>query len=108
MAKPKSRHALCIFISMINYYRDMWKCGSALLALLTVLTSESVSWNWDEKHQKTFYGIKSIILRETLLSYLNFNNLFDIHTDASNLQLGAVISQNGKPIVFYSQKMIPA
>ena len=37
----------------------------------------------------------------------NFNKRFDIHTDASHTQLGAVISQNGKPIAFYSQKLNP-
>ena len=43
-----------------------------------------------------------------LLSYPNFNKPFDIHTDASNLQLGAVFRQNGKPIAFYSRKLNPA
>ena len=28
-----------------------------------------------------------------------------IHIDASDRQLGAVISQNGKPLVFYSRKL---
>ena len=42
MAKPKNRRALCSFISMIHYYRDMWKRCSMLLALLTVLTSNKV------------------------------------------------------------------
>jgi RNase H-like domain found in reverse transcriptase len=32
----------------------------------------------------------------------------DIHTDASHYQLGAVISQQGKPIAFYSCKLNPA
>ena len=30
---------------------------------------------------------------------------FDIHTDASDKQLGAVISQNGKPIAFFSRRL---
>ena len=39
------------------------------------------------------------------LAYLDFNAPFEIHTDASKLQIGAVISQKGKPIAFYSRKM---
>ena len=46
--------------------------------------------------------------RETLLAYPNFKLPFDIHTDASLTQLGACISQDGKPIAFYSQKLNPA
>ena len=48
---------------------------------------------------------KKIVARETLLVYPNFNQPFDIHTDASDKQLGAVISQNGLPIAFYSRKL---
>ena len=46
-----------------------------------------------------------MIGRELLLGYPDFNALFEIHTDASKFQLGAVISQKGKPIAFYSRKM---
>ena len=40
-----------------------------------------------------------------LLGYPDFNAPFEIHTDASKFQLGAVISQKGKPIAFYSRKI---
>jgi hypothetical protein len=40
-----------------------------------------------------------------LLAYPDFNAPFQIHTDACKTQIGAVISQNGKPIAFYSRKM---
>ena len=46
-----------------------------------------------------------MIGREVLLGYPDFNAPFEIHTDASKLQIGAVISQKGKPIDFYSRKM---
>src|SRR5687767_7622588 len=52
--------------------------------------------------------MKRIIMRETLLAYPNFSEVFDIHTDTSLTQLGACISQNGKPIAFYSRKLNPA
>ena len=52
--------------------------------------------------------MKRIISRETLLSYPDFSLPFTIHTDASHLQLCAVISQNDRPIAFYSRKLNPA
>ena len=103
MAKPKNRGALHSFIGMINYYRDMWKCCSAFLALLTALTSENICWKLEEKHQKAFNAVKKIILRKTLLLYPNVIELFDIHTDTSDLQLGTAISQNSKPIAFIAE-----
>ena len=42
---------------------------------------------------------------DTLLTYPGFNETFKIHTDASAFQLGAVISQKGKTITFYSRKL---
>ena len=81
------------FIGMINYYRDMWKKSSELLAPLTSVIFNECKWDRTDKHKKAFEAIKNVISRETLLSYLDFNQPFDIHTDASDLQLGAVISQ---------------
>ena len=46
-----------------------------------------------------------MIRREVLKGYPDFNAPFEIHTDASKLQLGAVIYQKGKPIALYSRKM---
>ena len=46
--------------------------------------------------------------RDTLLTYPDFNETFKIHTDDSGLQLGAVISQKGRPIAFYSIKITDA
>jgi hypothetical protein len=49
-----------------------------------------------------------MVSRETLLNYPDWSKPFDIHTDASDKQLGAVISQNGKPIAFFSRRLSKA
>ena len=102
---PKTCKQLRQFIGIINFYRDMWQNRSELLAPFIALTSKNVKYDWKYKHQKCFDAIKSVIGREVFLAYPDFNHPFEIHTDASKIQIGAVIYQKGKPISFYSQKM---
>ena len=95
LAPPRNCTEVQKFIGFVNYYRDMWKKCSEILASLTELTS-------------AFDTMKKIMAKETLLAYPNFKIPFEIHTDASAYQLGACISQKGKPIAFYSRKLTPA
>jgi len=108
IAPPTTKRQLRSFIGMVNYYRDMWIRRSHVLAPLTKLVSKEAKWQWGHEQQKAFETIKKIVSREVLLAYPNFDRPFDIHTDASHEQLGAVISQDGKPIAFYSRKLSDA
>ena len=105
IAEPKNRRELRGFIGIVNYYRDMWIKRSHVLAPLTGLTSTNVKWEWGPKQQAAFKMAKRIMAREVILAYPDFKKPFQVHTDASHYQLGAVISQEGKPIAFYSRKL---
>jgi hypothetical protein len=72
------------------------------------LTSTKKPWKWSTEQQNVFDTMKKIMARETIFAYPNFKIPFEIHTDASAYQLGACISQNGKPIAFYSRKLTHA
>jgi hypothetical protein len=39
------------------------------------------------------------------LAYPDYSKVFEIYTDASSKQLGAVITQDNMPIAFFSQKL---
>ena len=71
---------------------------SHLLQLLTALTPTKVKFKWTDVEQKSFNEIKLIVSHETLLIHPDFNKTIDIHTYAIDFQIGAVISQDGKPI----------
>ncbi len=40
-----------------------------------------------------------------MLAYPDYSKPFQVYTDASVLQLGAVIVQDGRPIAFFSRKL---
>ena len=105
MAPPTTTRDVRRFVGMVNYYRDMWIRRSDVLAPLTKLCSTKTTFEWRPEQQKAFDMMKNILSREVMLAYPNFGKPFDIHTDASKTQLGAVISQEGKPIAFYSRKL---
>jgi len=86
----------------------MWTKRSHILAPLASLTSKTAKWSWGEVEQTAFDQIKKIVAKEVLLSYPDFTKLFQMYTDASHLQLGAIITQSGKPIAYWSHKLNPA
>ena len=83
----------------------MWSKRLHLIHTLTSLTSHKVKFKWTKLEQKVFDDITRAVSQDTLLAYPDYNKRFDVHTDASDYQLGAVIIQNDKPIAFYSRKM---
>ena len=82
----------------------MWAKQSHILNPLTALTSPNVKIKWTDVEQKAFDEIKRTVAHDTLLAYTDFNKRFKIHMDASDHQLWAVISQEGKPIALYIRK----
>ncbi len=106
------------FLGMVQYYRGLWARRNKMLASLTSLVGEcgqikvsrakgtkKVPWHWDEVHQRAFDCIKAIIAREVVLPYPAYSKVFEIYTNASSKQLGAVITQENRPIVFFSRKL---
>jgi hypothetical protein len=103
---------------MVQYYRDLWARRSNMLAPLTSLVGDCgqtkvtraketkrVPWHWNEVHQRAFDHVKATIAREVVLAYPDFSKVFEIYTEASSKQLGAVITQENRPIAFFSQKL---
>jgi hypothetical protein len=65
-------------------------------------------WHWDPIHQTAFGNVKSVIVKEVMLAYPDFSKPFDIYTDTSTKQFGAVITQDNRPIAFFSRKLSDA
>ena len=92
--------ASCIHI------RTIFPKHAHILTLLTALTSQkSGNVTWSAECQHTFDTIKAILSSDVLLRYPDHNKPFHVYTDASDLQLGAIIVQDDQPVAFYSRKL---
>ena len=85
----------------------MWKSRSRILVPFTAVSSgkKGSKIMWTKELEEAFHKTKKIVQTETLLTYPDWAIPFTIHTDTSDYQLGAVISQNNKPIAFFSRKL---
>ncbi len=115
---PTGVRQLRHFLGMVQYYRDLWATQSDMLAPLTSLVGEcgqtkttkakgtkKVPWHWDTVHQRQFDHVKATIAKDVVLAYPDYSKVFEIYTDASSKQLGAVITQDNRPISFFSRKL---
>ena len=93
MKEPKNLFELHSFLGLVNFYRDMWPHCVHILSPLTELTGRYFVWGAPQ--QEAFLAMKAIITTDALFHYPNHNLPFDVETDASDLQLGAIIKQNG-------------
>ena len=100
------------------YVHDIWENRTDLLAQLTNLAGEcgttkftknkgtkKVPWHWDDIHQTPFESVNTMIARAVVLAYSVFSKIFVIYTNASKWQLGAVITQDNRPIAIFSRKL---
>ncbi len=115
---PNNVNKLWRFLGMLQYYRDMWQNCSEMLAPLTDLVGEcretkttkkkktkKKHWRWESIHQQAFDNVKATIAKEIILAYPDFAKRFEIYSDASMMQLGSVITQGNRPIVFFNRKL---
>ena len=108
IAPPKTVRQVRSFLGAINHYKQMIQHRSHLSAPLTELTKKGHKFKWTTECQDAFDALKSRLAKQVALSYPDFTKPFEIYTDASKLQLGSVICQQGRPLAFYSRKLTGA
>ncbi len=73
---------------------------------LTDLTEGGAVWEWTEKCQKAYESIKHALCNAPTLAMPDYTKffVFEVITDASLDGIGAVLTQDGRPIPYESRK----
>ncbi|KAK9100739.1 hypothetical protein Scep_024169 [Stephania cephalantha] len=93
------------FLGLANYYRRFVEGYSRRVAPLTDLLKKDRAWAWTDRCDQAMARRGGVIASEPVLGLPNFDLPFEVHTDASDRALGAVLVQEGHPIAFESRKL---
>lgn len=112
---PLTLKDLRSFLGLCNFYRRFIRDYAKISKPLTIYlrgeagraskyVSNKMAIDLDQEAVEAFNKLKRILSSEdVILAYPDFNKEFELTTDASHYAMGAVLSQDNKPIVFLSK-----
>ncbi|UYV71173.1 hypothetical protein LAZ67_8002033, partial [Cordylochernes scorpioides] len=91
--QPKKVKEVQSFLGMCSYYRKFIKDISLIADPLTGLIRKNAQFTWTEKQEEAFQNLKKALINPPILGHFDPNAATYIHTDASNIGLGATLVQ---------------
>lgn len=109
---PTNRKEVKRFLGTASWYRRFIPQFSTIAGPLNKLTSSKKSapaFLWCLEAEKAFLELKSRLVQAPILACPNFLYPFEVHTDASNFGIGAMLAQNidgvEHPVAFMSRTL---
>jgi hypothetical protein len=112
ISSPTSLKEVRSFLGLTGYYRRFIPHYATIAQPLTKLTSKEYCnrFEWSKECQAAFEKLKHLLCSAPILRYPDFNCEFVLHTDASDVGLGVVLSQFDKHsrehVVAYASKTL--
>ena len=94
---PTSQKQIKSFLGLAGYYRRFIKNFAKISKPLTLCLKKGAKLEHSPNFLQSFNHLKDLLINAPILKYPDFTEPFVLTTDASNVALGAVLSQSSPP-----------
>ncbi|XP_055543197.1 uncharacterized protein K02A2.6-like [Wyeomyia smithii] len=102
---PNNKKKLMTFLGLITYLGLFVPKLADISAPLRRLTKDTVEYIWDKEAAYEFNQIKHLVSQSPILRYYDPSEPLVIQCDASQLGVGCVLLQGGRPVAYASRML---
>eukprot|EP00253_Pinus_taeda_P029193 PITA_29193 len=103
---PKSVFEVRSFHGLASFYRKFIKNFSKINApIIETIKKDKQPFKWIVEAERNFQLLKKKITEKPVLVLPDFNKTFQVKCDASVEAIGGVLSQEDRPIAYFSEKL---
>ena len=107
---PSCKREVQQFLGLANYYRRFVADFAKIAKPLHKLTEKTATFTWDDECQTSFERLRSSLVTAPILAFPDLDKPFILDTDASDVGIGAVLSQKDdggdERVVAYASKSL--
>ena len=105
MNRPEDVKAVQRLLGVATYLAKFVPKLSTVSEPLRRLTDQDSVFEWMPQHEDAFNEMKKLLSQAPVLQYYDVNEPVVLESDSSDVGLGAVITQKGKPIAYASRAL---
>jgi hypothetical protein len=103
---PKNIFEVRSFHGLASFYQKFIKNFSGIsAAMMDTVKKRHKYFHWTVEAKKSFNLLKRKITEQLVLVLPDFQKTFQVKCDASGFAIGAVLSQEDRPIAYFSEKL---
>jgi hypothetical protein len=108
--RPKNLKEVQKFIGLVNYYRRFIRSCANLIEPISSLLKKGKKFEWGTEQEEAFNKARQELLNSKVLRLPDFAKKFILYTDASDIALGAILSQlddfGNEYVVAYASRVL--